>query len=124
MYKLIRQADGETLGTMELPRYIHRAKNGCFAPCKETEAQGVAFDSVAYSLFGREPMAGTEVVLLVDQDGGKSVDALEATTADLQAALEESDAVAMDLYEASLEQAEINDQQDEAIMAIYEALEV
>lgn len=47
---------------------------------------------------------------------------LDERVTDLETALAESDAVAMSLYEASIAQDEINEEQDEAILGLYEMM--
>ena len=47
---------------------------------------------------------------------------LDERVADLETALAESDAVAISLYEASIAQDEINAEQDEAILGLYEMM--
>lgn len=47
---------------------------------------------------------------------------IDERVADLEAALAESDEVAMALYEANLEQETVNAEQDEAILGLYEMI--
>ena len=68
MYEI--RKDGAVLALAEKPTYIYLHPDGFYALCDEAQAQGIAVSGQAFSLFGREPMAGCETVLLVETDAG------------------------------------------------------
>ena len=70
MYKIIN-ADGIELGMTEQPYYIRLSESGCYTPCSEKEAQGVALNGTPYHLFGRTAMEGLETVVLAETDAGR-----------------------------------------------------
>ena len=70
MYKIIN-ADGRELGMTEHPYYIRLSESGCYTPCSEKEAQGVALNGTPYHLFGRAAMEGLETVVLAETDAGR-----------------------------------------------------
>ena len=69
MYKIIN-AEGLELGMTEQPYYIRMSESGCYTPCCEKEAQGVALNGTPYHLFGRASMDGLETVVLAEVDTG------------------------------------------------------
>lgn len=70
MVRIMRVNDGKELGIYEEARYIRKAKNGCYVQCDKKDAEGVAANSEAYSIVGKEPLDGREAVLIVPVDGG------------------------------------------------------
>ena len=70
MYKIIN-AEGRELGMTEQPYYIRLSESGCYTPCNEKEAQGVALNGTPYHLFGRADMEGLETVVLAETDAGR-----------------------------------------------------
>ena len=86
MYRIIRIADGESLGLTEAPNFIRQSKNGCFVLCPEPEASGIAFEGVPYRLMGRqapEGMEALETVTLVEADAGQLFKDSEQVNADI-----------------------------------------
>lgn len=69
MYKIIA-ADGTIIGYTEAPMYIHKARNGCYAPCKRENATGVAYGGAPYHLFGTEALDELADALVVEMDSG------------------------------------------------------
>lgn len=70
MVRIMRVSDGKEIGIYEEARYIRKAKNGCYVQCDKKDAEGVAANSEAYSIVGKEPLDGREAVLIVPVDGG------------------------------------------------------
>lgn len=90
MYKIIN-AQGRELGKTERPYYIKATENGSLAPCEERDAQGVALNGTAYALFGVEGLAADlERVVVVETDGGRELDASNATASILFITLAET----------------------------------
>lgn len=81
MYRIIK-TDGTELGMTENPLYIRVSGEGCFVPCEENEAVGVAFDSTAYNLFGHEDI-DAETVILSPVDGGAYLAAQQSAVDEL-----------------------------------------
>ena len=77
MYEI--RKDGAVLALAEKPTYIYLHPDGFYALCDEVQAQGIAVSGQAFSLFGREPMAGCETVLLVETDTGDILRRTELT---------------------------------------------
>lgn len=69
MYKIIK--DGEVIGIVEKPRYIRKV-DGIYIQAEESEAQGVAVDSMPYNLPGGG-MEGLETVTVSEVDGGEYI---------------------------------------------------
>lgn len=61
--------DGNRIALVEKPNYI-RQDGDVYILCQESEAQGIAVNSVPYNLSDREPMPGLETVVVVETDGG------------------------------------------------------
>ena len=113
MYKIIKP-DGVTV-TTEKPNFIRVHSNGCYILCPREKAEGIAY--------GGTPYLFKDGVIVYEDDGGKTLDDLTAENMALNEHLAETDEVAIDLFEASLAQEEINAEQDEAIITIYEMME-
>ena len=78
MFKIVK--GDETLGYVETPMFIRRKTDtGCFVPTDEENAEGVAYKSVAYRLFGRELIGVEETAMLVPIDDGEVAVATEQT---------------------------------------------
>ena len=71
MYKIIK--NGEQIAITEKLNFIKQAKNGVFYKCDEKEAQGVAINNTPYNIFGREPMAVNDTVIIIEVDGGQCI---------------------------------------------------
>lgn len=90
MYKIIN-AEGRELGMTEQPYYIRLSESGCYTPCGEKEAQGVALNGTPYHLFGRENMGEElETVLLWETDGGNIIQEQQAVSGIVFVSLAES----------------------------------
>lgn len=113
MYKITTPA-GVTF-TTEKPNFIKVHRNGCYILCDRKQAQGVAYGGVPY-LFEN----GT---IVSEFDGGSSIDNLNTETLNIYDQLASVDEAAIALYEANILQEEINAEQDEAIIEIYEMME-
>ena len=72
MYRIIKQ-DGTELGLTESVLYIRIGSGGCFTPCKEQDAVGIAYQSTPYNLFGHTDIEGADTVLVRKCDGGAVV---------------------------------------------------
>lgn len=74
MYKITSASDGVDIGMTEAVTYIRlNAKNGCYTMCDKQEAQGVAYASTPYNLFGKESMGDLPTVLVTEVDAGKEL---------------------------------------------------
>lgn len=69
MYRIIK-TDGTELGITDFVRYIKISASGCYASATEQNAIGVAFNDVAYNLFGHNEIDGAETVIVSKFDGG------------------------------------------------------
>ena len=65
MYKIIK--DGVIVGITGAPTYIKMMDNGCYGLCSEEEAQGIAFDGVAYHMDGRTKMDGVDTTSVEEE---------------------------------------------------------
>ena len=102
MYEFINTFDDSVIGYSDTVNYIRLSKNGCYVPCPEADAQGVAYNSAPYHLFGRPDLDDLPTVLVNKVDTGHEVDALKAEdkslgdqTTQLQLALVEVYEIAM-----------------------------
>lgn len=121
MYHVIK--DGVVIGSTEEPRYIAMGVNGAYQQVDEKDAQGLAFSSTPYNLLGLEPMdEDLETVSLNEVDTGTVVQEQGDSIETLQSELANTDETAIELYEASLKQQEINRNTDDALIALYEAV--
>lgn len=85
MYKIIDAETGESIGLTEAVTYIClNAKNGCFTMCDKQDAQGVAYASTPYNLFGKESMGNLPAVLVAEVDAGKELGAVQQTVQTVQ----------------------------------------
>lgn len=84
MYKLIDFETGEKIGIVEYPTYIFLGKNGCYQKCKEKDAQGIAYNSTPYNLFGKESMGDLPTVILAELDAGKELESIQSTMRTVQ----------------------------------------
>lgn len=114
MYK-IQTNMGEVFIT-EKPNFIRKYKNGVFILTDENKAEGVAYHGTPY-LFEDGNMCH-------EIDSGDEIRALYVENESLRNDLAATDEAAIKLFETALIQEEINAEQDEAIIAIYEMMEV
>jgi hypothetical protein len=114
MFKIITVI-GDTILT-EKPNFIRRYKNGYFILCDRKKAEGIAYAGTPY-LF-EEGNVYSEI------DSGDEIRALYAENERLRNDLAATDEAAIELFETALIQEEINAEQDEAIITIYEMMEV
>ena len=122
MYRIIRSSDGESIGMTETPNYIKQAENGCYVLCPEPEASGIAFEGERYHLYGRDEIPDAESVMLVPVDAGVELGGTNANVETLKADLATTDDTAIELYEKQLDQEEINAEQDEALIQLFEMI--
>lgn len=85
---LLRDIDENVdLGYTEKPQYIKRnpRQPDIFMPVKDAiQAEGIAFNSAAYNLFGRAPLEeGRHTVMVLEYDSGDLVFQSERTQANL-----------------------------------------
>ena len=113
MFRIITP-DGTTILT-EKPNFIRHYKNGCFILCAREKAEGVAYAGKPY-LFAD----GANVS---EFDGADELRKLYAENEALSEQLAATDEATIELFESTLAQEEINAEQDEAIIAIYEMME-
>lgn len=70
MYAVVK--GGVVIGIVEKPRFIKKTEDGVFVEATESEAQGVALNSVPYNLPGGE-MEGLETVDINEVNGGEYI---------------------------------------------------
>lgn len=123
MYR-INKLDGTELGVSESIIYIRIHPNGCFTSATEETAIGVAYNSIPYNLIGHDEIEGAETVIVSRIDGGHEISGLKEKSNIHTDHLAEVDEIAIELFEQNLKLEEVNAEQDEAIIEIYEAMEV
>ena len=89
MYKIINTNDGTEIGSTERPRFIKKKSTGCYIQTDEQNAQGVAYDNIAYNLQGRDGIGADETVFLIEVDAGAESDKTVAAVAANSAAIDE-----------------------------------
>ena len=117
MYQIIQ--DGQTIALVAEPVFITLSDSGCFIPATEDKARGIVIDSTPYHLLGREELNGLPTVMAIPVDGGTY---LFGAQENMKSQLADADETAISLYEAQDAQEEINAQQDEALLEIFEML--
>lgn len=73
MYRITNINTGADLGAVDKVVYIKIGESGDFTPTTETEAIGVALNSVPYNLTGHEEIEGVDTVVVSEFDGGALV---------------------------------------------------
>lgn len=73
MYRIIKAADGTSIGMTEAPNYIKKAANGCYNLCPEQDASGIVFAGTVYHLLDREGLEDAETVALEGTDAGVEI---------------------------------------------------
>lgn len=122
MYKIIK-TDGTVLGLVETVIYIKKhPTNNCYTNATEMDATGVAYNSTPYNLIGHNEIENTDTVIVSLVDGGNEIGGLKEKDAEQTDHLAEVDEIAIDLYEQNLALENINAEQDEAIIEIYEMM--
>lgn len=92
MYSII--ANSREVGVVESPTYIRQQRNGAYALCDESIAQGIAFDGSPYQLAEREQMSGElTTVQLVHINAGARIIAQEAVSSIAFVTLAESGSI-------------------------------
>lgn len=114
MFKIITP-EGLVILT-EKPTYIRRHPSGVLLRSARKEAVGVSFGGHNY-LF-------EDGAALYQFDGADELRELYAENKSLREQLAATDEATIELFETALMQEEINAEQDEAIIGIYESLEV
>ena len=89
MYKIINTKDGTEIGSTETPRFIKKKSTGCYIQTDEQNAQGVAYNNVAYNLQSRDGIDADDTVFLIEVDGGVESDKTAAAVAANSAAIDE-----------------------------------
>lgn len=93
MYKIINIKDNLILGRTENVTWIKKNSNtGCFIQAKSAkEAEGIAFNSIAYNLYGLAPINTDEdalTVKVIEIDAGIDIDRTESALAETNATLD------------------------------------
>ena len=115
MYK-IQTTAGESFLT-EKPNYVYVHRSGnAYVLCEPAKATGVMYKGTYY--------AYADGVSVYEFDGADEIRTINAEAQATAEHLAETDEIAIDLFEASLAQEAINAEQDEAIIEIYEMMEV
>lgn len=123
MYRIMK-TDGTLLGTTEYLRYIKiNPKTRVFVTATKDTAIGIAFKGNPYNIVGHNEIEGASTVIISETDAGAQLDTLNLSDSESNVHLAEVDEVAIDLFEANLVFEEINAEQDEAIIDIYEMME-
>ncbi len=118
MHKIINQTTGKTLGYVDKPRYIFLAPSGSYVQCEKEKAQGVAYKSTPYNLFGREPLnAKFDTVLVRETDSGEIISQQENLIKTLTDDLTIANETIITLYE---QLANV----DEVLISMYEEQEM
>ena len=118
MFRIITP-DGSAILT-EKPNFIRRHKNGCFILCK-TEREIKMAEGVAYA---GKPYLFADGANVSEFDGADELRKLYSENEALSEQLAATDEATIELFETALMQEEINAEQDEAIIGIYESMEV
>lgn len=123
MYKITLVGTGENIGMTEAIIYIRlNVKNGCYIMCDEKEAQGVAFASTPYNLFGKESMGDLPTVIVTEVDGGLEFEALKAENKSLSTQLTDSQLALCDVYEQLVNSKQQVTETQLALCDVYEQL--
>lgn len=123
MYRIIHETG--CLGLIEKPTYIRKSThpgNDGFVLCPEEEAAGIAFGGAVYHLPGRPAIDGAKDIALVFVDAGTAMNGTNRDVTTLQEDLATTDETAIQLYEEHLEQKDINQAQDDALIELYETI--
>ena len=71
MYKIIDTETDKIIGYTNKVLYIRlKAETGCYVSCKRENAEGIAFNSVPYSLSGHTMKDGLKTVAVSEDDDG------------------------------------------------------
>lgn len=54
--------DSKEVAALDLPVWVKLQPNNCYGLCGESDAQGIQFGGIVYSIEGRETMPNTDVV--------------------------------------------------------------
>lgn len=71
MNQIINVSTGDTIGYAESVRYIKRSSSGAFVQTDEEHAQGIAYMSKPYNLYGREGLGLEDTARLIPIDSGE-----------------------------------------------------
>lgn len=122
MYRIIRVNDGVELGVSDSIVYIKVSNAGSYIETAQEEAIGVACNGTPYNLFGYSEIEDAETVIVIKDDSGRAILECEKKNAQIVEQLTLADETAIELYEAHIEQEEINTAQDESLIEIYEMI--
>lgn len=120
MYKV--KLNDRYIGMTERPIYIRQGQNGYFIHATEREATGIVLDGTPYHLLGRKPIAGLETVMLERNDTGSLLREADQSISDLRNDLASTDDTAIELYETTLALEAVRQEQDDALIALYEQI--
>ena len=82
MFEVIKKTTGSRIAICESPRFVKvNTKSGAFVQCKKDDAEGVAVNSVVYSLNGK--LQDREEVWLNEIDTGEFVFDVEQQKSDI-----------------------------------------
>ena len=56
--------DSKEVAALDLPVWVKLQPNNCYGLCGESDAQGIQFGGIVYSIEGRETMPNTSVVTM------------------------------------------------------------
>lgn len=91
MFKLV--VDGVTIGFTEKPRFVRvKPESGVFVETTQDKAEGVAYKSKVFNLFGHEIGGVEETASVVPYDGGDDSESVS----ELRQAENDLDAMAVD----------------------------
>lgn len=99
MHKITSTDNGEIIGLTDTPNYIRLSQNGCYVSCAEKDAQGVAYNSTPFHLFGKSGLADLPTVLVNEVDSGKEIESLQAENKSLSDQLTQAQLALCDVYE-------------------------
>ena len=82
MYKIIDVKDGAVIGSAERLLFIRKKPStGCYISTTAKDAQGIAFQGMAYNLQGRDGVGAEKTVLVVEFDWGIIADKTDENSA-------------------------------------------
>lgn len=73
MYRITNINTGANLGAVDKVTYIKIGESGDFTTATESDAIGVALNSVPYNLVGHNEIDGVDTVVVSEFDGGALV---------------------------------------------------
>jgi hypothetical protein len=73
MYRFTSVTTGDEVAVSDNVYYIKVTDDGTYAPASEEEATGIAINSEAYNLLGKEDIGGKDTIVISEFNGGEYV---------------------------------------------------